>query len=94
VKKYLPTLLEVKKWQPPVKNIRIANFVLIKNYHEERRHWPLGRIIKYYPKYYLAMVCLKQGSAFLAHFDSFGSFLYGMALLIVGGDFLSCGNNS
>jgi hypothetical protein len=32
-----------------VKNIRIANVVLIKNFHEERGHWPLGRIIKYYP---------------------------------------------
>jgi hypothetical protein len=32
-----------------VKNIRIANVVLIKNFHEERGHWPLGRVIKYYP---------------------------------------------
>jgi hypothetical protein len=32
-------------------------------------------------------VCIKQGSAFLAHFGSFGFFFYGMALFIVGGDF-------
>jgi hypothetical protein len=31
---------------------------------------------------------LDQGSAFLAHFGSFGSFFYDMALFIVGGDFL------
>jgi hypothetical protein len=37
---------------------------------------------------------LDQGLAFLAHFGSFGSFLYGMALFIVGGDFLSCEDNS
>jgi hypothetical protein len=30
---------------------------------------------------------LQQGSAFLAHFGSFGSFFNGMPLFIVGGDF-------
>jgi hypothetical protein len=49
VKEYLPTLLERKKWQLPVKNIRIGDVVMIKDFHEERGHWPLGRIIKCYP---------------------------------------------
>jgi hypothetical protein len=71
VRKYLQTLLDQKKWQSPVKNIRIGDVVLIKNFHVERGHWPLGRIIKgYYGNdglvrvvmFKLAMVCLKERS--------------------------------
>jgi hypothetical protein len=47
VKKYLPTLLERKKWQLIV-NITIGDVVMIKDFHEERGHWPLGRIIKWW----------------------------------------------
>jgi hypothetical protein len=49
VKEYLPTLLERKKWQIAEKNIQIGDVVLIRDFHEERGHWPLGRIIKCYP---------------------------------------------
>jgi hypothetical protein len=40
------------------------------------------------------LYAFKQGSAFSAHFGSFGSFFYGMALFIVGGDFFRYENNS
>jgi hypothetical protein len=43
VKKYLPT------WQLTVKNITIGVVVMIKDFHVERKHWPLGLIIKCYP---------------------------------------------
>jgi hypothetical protein len=34
-----------------------------------------------------SVVDIWQGSAFLAHFGSIGSFFYGMALFTVGGDY-------
>jgi hypothetical protein len=43
VKKYLPT------WQLTVKNITIGVVVMIKDFHVERKHWPLVRIIRCYP---------------------------------------------
>ena len=47
--KYLPNLVQRKKWHIPVRNLRVGDLVLVVEYDVPRSAWPLRRIMKVYP---------------------------------------------
>ncbi|KAL9974310.1 hypothetical protein ACROYT_G011331 [Oculina patagonica] len=49
-KEYLPTLAIRSKWNKEQRNLKEGDLILIKNDDAPRSHWPLGRILKAFPR--------------------------------------------
>ena len=49
LKKYMPSLIERKKWLVQRRNIAVDDIVLIINPNTPRGHWPVGRVIQVMP---------------------------------------------
>ena len=49
--KYLPALITRNKWLQPTANAKIGDLALVVDYAVPRGYWPLGRIVKVFPRH-------------------------------------------
>ena len=45
-KEYIPTLMQIKKWETKDRNLVVGDDVLIADPSAPRGHWPIGRVVQ------------------------------------------------